>query len=168
MIRITELRLAIDHAPEALELAIVRFLKIAPKDLISFEVFKRSYDARKNVALAFIYTIDVSVKDEAQVLTHFAGNIHVRPSPDTRYHFIAKAPQKIQQRPVVIGFGPCGIFAALLLAQMGFKRARKSSAGAYPRYLGLMAQKHTKPRIQCAIWGGRCRYLFRWQIVEPG
>jgi uncharacterized FAD-dependent dehydrogenase len=89
--------------------------------LISFEVFKRSYDARKNVALAFIYTVDVSVKDEAQVLTHFAGNIHVRPSPDTRYHFIAKAPQKIQQRPVVIGFGPCGIFAALLLAQMGFK-----------------------------------------------
>ena len=121
MIRITELRLAIDHAPEALELAIVRFLKIAPKDLISFEVFKRSYDARKNVALAFIYTVDVSVKDEAQVLTHFAGNVHVRPSPDTRYHFIAKAPQKLERRPVVIGFGPCGIFAALLLAQMGFK-----------------------------------------------
>ena len=121
MIRITELRLAIDHAPEALEVAIARFLKIAPKDVISYEVFKRSYDARKNVALAFIYTVDVSVKDEAQVLTHFAGNVHVRPSPDTRYHFIAKAPQKIQQRPVVIGFGPCGIFAALLLAQMGFK-----------------------------------------------
>jgi uncharacterized FAD-dependent dehydrogenase len=121
MIRITELRLAIDHAPEALELAIVRFLKITPKDLISFEVFKRSYDARKNVALAFIYTVDVSVKDEAQVLTRFAGSVHVRPSPDTRYHFIAKAPQKMEQRPVVIGFGPCGIFAALLLAQMGFK-----------------------------------------------
>jgi uncharacterized FAD-dependent dehydrogenase len=121
MIRITELRLAIDHAPEALELAIVRFLKIAPKDLISFEVFKRSYDARKNVALAFIYTVDVSVKDEEQVLTRFAGNVHVRPSPDTRYHFMAKAPQKLERRPVVIGFGPCGIFAALLLAQMGFK-----------------------------------------------
>lgn len=121
MIRITELRLAIDHAPEALEVAIARFLKIALKDVISYEVFKRSYDARKNVALAFIYTVDVSVKDEAQVLTHFAGNVHVRPSPDTRYHFIAKAPQKMEQRPVVIGFGPCGIFAALLLAQMGFK-----------------------------------------------
>jgi len=121
MIRITELRLAIEHAPEALEAAIVRFLKIAPKDLISFAVFKRSYDARKNVALAFIYTVDVSVKGEAQVLTRFAGSVHVRPSPDTRYHFIAKAPQKMEQRPVVIGFGPCGIFAALLLAQMGFK-----------------------------------------------
>jgi len=121
MIRITELRLAIDHAPEALEAAIVRFLKITPKDLISYEVFKRSYDARKNVALAFIYTVDVSVKDEAQVLKRFAGDVHIRPSPDTRYHFIAKAPQKMEQRPVVIGFGPCGIFAALLLAQMGFK-----------------------------------------------
>ncbi len=121
MIRITELRLAIDHAPEALELAIVCFLKIVPKDLISFEVFKRSYDARKNVALAFIYTVDVSVKDEAQVLSQFSGNIHVRPSPDTRYHFVAKAPAKLERRPVVIGFGPCGIFAALLLAQMGFK-----------------------------------------------
>ena len=121
MIRITELRLAIDHAPEALEEAIVRFFKITSKDVISFEVFKRSYDARKNVALAFIYTVDVSVKDETQVLTRFAGSVHVRPSPDTRYHFIAKAPQKLEQRPVVIGFGPCGIFAALLLAQMGFK-----------------------------------------------
>ena len=121
MIRITELRLAIDHAPDALESAIVRFLKITPKDLISYEVFKRSYDARKNVALAFIYTVDISVKDEVQVLSHFAGNVHVRPSPDTRYHFIAKAPKELEQRPVVIGFGPCGIFAALLLAQMGFK-----------------------------------------------
>jgi len=121
MIRITELRLAIDHAPEALEAAIVRFLKITPKDLISYAVFKRSYDARKNVALAFIYTVDVSVKDEALVLKRFAGDVHIRPSPDTRYHFIAKAPQKMEQRPVVIGFGPCGIFAALLLAQMGFK-----------------------------------------------
>ena len=121
MIRITELRLAIDHAPEALEAAIVRFLKITPKDVISFAVFKRSYDARKNVALAFIYTVDVSVKDEERVLARFAGDVHVRPSPDTRYHFVAKAPQKMERRPVVIGFGPCGIFAALLLAQMGFK-----------------------------------------------
>lgn len=121
MLRITELRLAIDHAPEALEAAIVGFLKITSKDLISFEVFKRSYDARKNVALAFIYTVDVSVKDEEQVLAQFAGDAHVRPSPDTRYHFVAKAPEQLLHRPVVIGFGPCGIFAALLLAQMGFK-----------------------------------------------
>jgi len=125
MIRITELRLPIDHAPESLEAAILKRLGITAKELISFEIFKRSYDARKNVSLAFIYTVDVSVKNEEAVLKKFANDSHIRPSPDTSYHFVAKAPQSIDLgkalRPVVIGFGPCGIFAALVLAQMGFK-----------------------------------------------
>ena len=125
MIRITELRLPIDHAPEDLEAAILRRLRLVPKDLISFQIFKRSYDARKNVALAFIYTIDLSVKNEEVLLKTFSNDGHIRPSPDTSYHFVAKAPESIAKglalRPVVIGFGPCGIFAALLLAQMGFK-----------------------------------------------
>ena len=68
MIRITELRLPIDHAPEALEKAILKRLNIDAKDLIRFEVFKRSYDARKNVALSFIYTVDLSVKHEDVLL----------------------------------------------------------------------------------------------------
>jgi len=125
MIRITELRLPIDHPPEAIEGAILKRLNLAPKDLNQFTVFKRSYDARKNVALAFIYTVDLSVKDEEKLLKQFAGDIQIRPSPDTSYHFVAKAPEAIESgadlRPVVIGFGPCGIFAALVLAQMGFK-----------------------------------------------
>ena len=125
MIRITELRLPIDHPPEALEAAICKRLHLALKDVISFEVFKRSYDARKNVALSFIYTVDLSVQNEEVVLKKFDGDIHVRVSPDTSYHFVAKTPESITSgkalRPVVIGFGPCGIFAALVLAQMGFK-----------------------------------------------
>ena len=125
MIRITELRLPIDHAPEALEAAILKRLHIPAKDLIHFEIFKRSYDARKNAALSFIYTVDLSVKNEESLLKQFDGDIHIRPSPDTSYHFVAKAPESIEDgkalRPVVIGFGPCGIFAALVLAQMGFK-----------------------------------------------
>ncbi len=124
MIRITELRLPISHAPEALEEAILQRLNLKSQDFIRAEVFKRSYDARKNVALAFIYTVDLSVKNEEQLLKQFANDIHVRPSPDTRYHFVANAAQVSAEnfeRPVVIGFGPCGIFAALLLAQMGFK-----------------------------------------------
>ena len=68
MIRITELRLPISHPPEALEEAILKRLHLAAKDLLSFEIFKRSYDARKNVALSFIYTVDCSVKDEERVL----------------------------------------------------------------------------------------------------
>ncbi len=125
MIRITELRLPIDHAPEALESGILKKLVIAPKDLVRFEVFKRSYDARKNSELTFIYTIDVSIRDEASIFKQHAHDPHVRPSPDTAYHFVMKQgdyqPSKSHLRPVVIGFGPCGIFAALLLAQMGLK-----------------------------------------------
>lgn len=125
MIRITELRLPIDHLPEALEAAVLKRLGINSRELISFEIFKRSYDARKNVSLAFIYTIDASVKNEESIFKKFANDTHIRPSPDTSYHFVAKAPQSIASgialRPVVIGFGPCGIFAALVLAQMGFK-----------------------------------------------
>ena len=125
MIRITELRLPIDHAPQALEAAILNQLGIASKDLVRFEVFKRSYDARKNSTLTFIYTLDVSIRDEASVLKKHMHDPHVRPSPDTSYHFVAMSGDhrlaKSDLRPVVIGFGPCGIFAALLLAQMGLK-----------------------------------------------
>ena len=125
MIRITELRLPISHPPEVLEEAVLKRLHLAAKDLLSFEVFKRSYDARKNVALSFIYTVDCSVKNEEGVLKTFINDTHIRPSPDTSYHFVAQAPEAIAHgkalRPVVVGFGPCGIFAALVLAQMGFK-----------------------------------------------
>lgn len=68
MIRITELRLPVDHPPEALEQAILKRLGLNAKELISFEVFKRSYDARKNVSLSFIYTVDLSVKNEDALL----------------------------------------------------------------------------------------------------
>jgi uncharacterized FAD-dependent dehydrogenase len=87
MIRVTELRLPVDHAPEAVEAVILKRLNLPTKDLISFEVFKRSYDARKNVALSFIYTVDVSVKNEEAILKQFDGDTHIRPSPDTSYHF---------------------------------------------------------------------------------
>ena len=121
MIRITELRLPINHAPEELEVAILKCLNIPAKDLIQFSIFKRSHDARKNTALSLIYTIDLSAKNEEQLLKTHGHNQHIRLAPDTSYHFLAQAPEHLSNRPVVIGFGPCGIFAALLLAQMGFK-----------------------------------------------
>ena len=121
MIQINEIRLPIDHVPQALELAILDRLQLTPVDLIRFEIFKRSVDARKNVELTLTYTVHVSVKDEGAVLAKWSFDPHVRPAPDTHYHFVAKAPEIFDQRPVVIGFGPCGLFAALVLAQMGFK-----------------------------------------------
>ncbi len=125
MIRLTELRLPIDHAPEALEAAIFKRLQISTNDLIRYEVFKRSYDARKNNVLSFIYTLDLVVKDQDALLMRFANDPHIRLAPDTSYKFLAHLDGHIKSRttlrPVVIGFGPCGIFAALTLAQMGLK-----------------------------------------------
>jgi uncharacterized FAD-dependent dehydrogenase len=122
MIRITELALPLDHPPEALRPTITRRLGIADKDLIDFTVFKRSYDARKkNTEITFVYIIDLSANNESSILARLAGDAHIRPAPDTGYYPVASAPEDLTERPVIIGFGPCGLFAALTLAQMGFK-----------------------------------------------
>ncbi len=122
MIRITELSLPLDHPPAALRAAIVARLGIADADLLDFTVFKRSYDARKkSSAIVFVYIIDLRARDEAAILARLTADRHVQPAPDTGYHPVAQAPAGLRERPVVIGFGPCGLFAALLLAQMGFK-----------------------------------------------
>ena len=121
MIRLTELKLPLDHLPEALLAAIVQRLGIAPDALLDFSIFKRSHDARKAHAVLLIYSVDVNVKDEASVLKKMRGERNVVPTPDMTYRFVAHAPDKLSMRPLVIGFGPCGIFAALVLAQMGFR-----------------------------------------------
>ncbi|ARS53346.1 NAD(P)/FAD-dependent oxidoreductase [Kushneria konosiri] len=122
MIRINELSLPLDHSADALRRAIVKRLNLRDADLLDFTVFKRSYDARKkNSAIVFIYIIDLEVRDETSVLARFANDLHVRPAPDTRYYPVAEAPADLEARPLIIGFGPCGLFAALLLAQMGFR-----------------------------------------------
>lgn len=122
MIRITELALPLDHPTEALRTAIIARLTIADADLLDFTVFKRSYDARKkNTEISFVYIIDATVGEEAAVLERFTEDRHVNPAPDTAYYPVAQAPVNVTERPVIIGFGPCGLFAALILAQMGFK-----------------------------------------------
>jgi uncharacterized protein len=122
MIRITELSLPLDHSPQALRQAIVSRLGIVDEDLLDFTVFKRSYDARKkNSEITFVYIIDLEARNEAAILQRLSADTHIRPAPDTAYYPVATAPSDMQERPVVIGFGPCGLFAALTLAQMGFK-----------------------------------------------
>jgi uncharacterized FAD-dependent dehydrogenase len=120
MLRLTDVQLPLDHPEEDLAAAIVARLGIAPSDLISHTVFRRGYDARKKNAIVMVYTLDVEVNNEAQTLKRLQGNRHVTVAPDTSYHFVAKAPAGLKTRPVVVGFGPCGMFASLVLAQMGF------------------------------------------------
>lgn len=122
MIRLSDLALPLDHAAEDLEAAIVERLGLAPGQLERFVVVRRGNDARRKHAIKLVYVLDLEVKDEEQVLAAHAEDSHVRPTPDTAYHFPARAPDGWQgERPVVIGAGPCGLMAALILAQMGLK-----------------------------------------------
>ena len=121
MLRLTDVQLPLDHPDTDLPAAILARLKIAADELIGFTIFRRGYDARRRSAITLVYTLDVEVKDEAALLARLQGVPHVAITPDTSYKFVARAPAEVSKRPVVIGLGPCGIFAALILAQMGFR-----------------------------------------------
>jgi uncharacterized FAD-dependent dehydrogenase len=122
MLRLSGLGLPLDHEPDALPAAIAQRLGIGREALIGFSLAKRGNDARRRTAILLVYTVDVEVADEAEVLARLAGDKDVRSTPDTSYHFVAKAPDGWSGlRPVVIGAGPCGLFAGLILAQMGFR-----------------------------------------------
>jgi len=121
MLRLTELRLPLDHADDEIEAALLKRLKLKPGELVRYSVFRRAADARKRSAISLIYTLDFEVKNEAALLKRFAGDRHLSVAPDLRYRLVARAPAAMCTRPVVIGAGPCGLMAALVLAQMGFR-----------------------------------------------
>lgn len=121
MIRITDLALPLDHTEEALKLAILQELRIPENELIRFEIFRRGYDARKKQAIVLIYTIDVDTTDNVKLLQRLQNHARVSETPDTSYKFVAKVSKAPSKRPVVIGFGPCGLFVALILAEMGLQ-----------------------------------------------
>ena len=120
--RITELKLPLDHSEADLRQAIVRRLGVASSELVGWTVFRRNHDARRRNAIAFTYTLDVVLKDEPAVMARLADNRQIGATPDMTYRFVAHAAEEAPHlRPVVIGTGPCGLFAGLLLAQMGFR-----------------------------------------------
>jgi len=121
MIRINELKLPLNHTEQDLPAAICQRLQISADQLKQFTVFKRGYDARKKSDIQLIYTLDVETGLDAQLLKTFGKDPQIKASPDTSYKFVAQAPAGLTERPVVIGLGPCGLFAGLLLAEMGFK-----------------------------------------------
>src|SRR5690348_17248020 len=120
MLRLTEVKLPLDHPESALRAAVLQRLGITSGELSGFTVFRRAVDARKQ-PISLIYTVDVEVGNEAAVLERLKGERHIARSPDVNYRPVAQAPAKLTTRPVVIGTGPCGFFAGLLLAQMGFR-----------------------------------------------
>ncbi|MGZ5025644.1 MAG: NAD(P)/FAD-dependent oxidoreductase [Methylobacter sp.] len=104
-----------------LKTAILDRLGIGAKELISYTIFRQGFDARKRNAILLVYTIDVETTNEQRVLKHLANDPHLSLTPDSTYRLVTQAPNTLASRPVIIGTGPCGLFAGLILAQMGFK-----------------------------------------------
>ena len=127
MLRITEIKLPVEnaqsltHQADEIKAALLKRLEIPASDLIHFEIFKRGVDARKSHAILYVYSLDVEVKNEARILARFRKDAHIKPAPDTEYKYVAHNTSADKPRPVVVGFGPAGIFAALILAQSGFR-----------------------------------------------
>ena len=122
MIRISELKLPLAHTEKALRAAIIRRLRIDDSDLTEFTVFKRSFDARKRDNILLVYIVDATTRlSEKKLLIRLNRDKQIRQAPDMTYKMVARAPADLTKRPIVIGTGPCGYFAGLLLAQMGFR-----------------------------------------------
>lgn len=90
MLRLSEIKLPLDHPPEAITTAILQKLKIQADELLGYEIFKRSYDARKKDAIVWVYILDLKVKNEAQLLKRFQKDPHVNPTPDMSYRVVAQ------------------------------------------------------------------------------
>jgi uncharacterized FAD-dependent dehydrogenase len=121
MLRLSQIKLPLDHGETALKEAILKKLHLTAADLSSYTIFKRSYDARKKSHITLVYIVDIETPKEKALLKRFRKDSHVVVTPDTTYRPVAQAPEHFSHRPIVIGMGPCGMFAGLLLAQMGFR-----------------------------------------------
>ena len=120
MLRITELKLSLNHSADDLQLTVLSRLQIDFNEFIGYHIFRQGHDARKRDAIQMVYTIDVELKNEAEILAKFVGDIHISQTPDTEYHLPLSVTTTQKERPIVIGSGPCGLLATLILAQMGF------------------------------------------------
>jgi len=121
MLRLTEIRLDIDHTEEDLENAILQVLEIGKEDLCDFRIHRRSVDARKRRSIFFTYSVDVTVSNEESLLQRYKDSGKVVRTTETSYQWVGRAPDNVSFRPIVVGAGPCGLFSALMLARMGFR-----------------------------------------------
>jgi len=121
MLRLSNIKLPLDHNDTDLRSAIASKLGIKESEILSYKVYKRSYDARQKRNIFFIYSLNVETSKNELLLEQFAADTQIKARPDDNYQFVAQAPASLIERPIVIGMGPCGLFVGLVLAQMGFK-----------------------------------------------
>jgi len=121
MLRINEIKLPVAHHEKDIEESIIKRLRIVRSDLKGYVIYKRSYDARKKDGILFVYTIDADINNENRIISNLNKYKNVKITPDMEYKLKISASQCVSERPVVVGTGPCGLFAGLILAQSGFR-----------------------------------------------
>ena len=119
MIRITQIKISIDEPVSKVKSLVLKKLRLQKSDLLDYRIYKESIDARHRGEIDFIYTVDIKLKDEARILSKKIKNVSLAPELDFVNPVVGS--KKMLHRPVVIGFGPAGMFAALLLAQNGYR-----------------------------------------------
>ena len=154
MLRISEIKLPLDHSENAVKSAVLAKLQISDAELIDFKIFKRSSDARRKSAIVFVYIVDAETTNEAELLTRFKNDPHITETPDTTYKLVGHAPKDLKIRPIIIGTGPCGLFAGLMLARMGFRpiilergksvRERSADTFGFWRHGGLNTESNAQ------------------------
>lgn len=118
MIQISQIKLSIDHTEKELENAIVKSLKGKP--FLSYQIIKKSLDARKKEDLKYIYAVQVEVKEEAKLIKQLK-NKNITLVKEIHYEFPNKGEALMKHRPIVVGAGPAGLFCAYMLAKEGYR-----------------------------------------------
>lgn len=120
MLRITGLKLSIEDEKSKLLSVLSKKIGIKREDILEFKIFKQSVDARQRDDMIFFnYTVDVGLANEASILKRHQGQ-GVSAAPETGYSYVRRGLEKMKFRPVIVGSGPAGLFAGIVLAEMGY------------------------------------------------
>lgn len=119
MIRVSQIKISIEDPIEKVKELVLAQLKLREEDLLEYRIYKQSIDARRRGKMEFVYTVDIALKNEDQILKLNRPNI-VK-TPELNYAYPSMGEKQMSHRPVVVGFGPAGMFSALILAEMGYK-----------------------------------------------
>lgn len=121
MIRLTQVKLPVEHTPEDLKKKTAKLLRIAPESVCAVHIRKQSLDARKKPDLFYSYTVDAEISLSEQQVVHKAKNVNITIAKEKKYQFPALGNETLHHRPIIIGSGPAGLFCGLLLARHGYR-----------------------------------------------
>ena len=158
MIRISDISMPLHYTDEALRRAAAKKLRTDAQKLKKLALVKRSVDARKKQDVHFVVTVDVETDGNEDKLLSRVRDSHVTKAPKRTYAIPPHG--TLSQRPVVVGFGPAGMFAGLLLARAGLRPIILERGGSVEERQHLLADAKTKPKLQRAVRRGRRRHVF--------